>query len=79
MRFERIGRTVKANGERVIHYTSHDPEGWTIESRHEKIPHNGRPGTWEKAFYYVIAPDGTETKRYSLRDAVEKAAEMARA
>lgn len=78
MRFERVGKTVKANGERVITYISHNPEGWKLESRREQIPHSGRPGTWEKTFYYVIAPDGTEEKRYSLRDAAEKAAEMAR-
>ena len=69
MRWERTGREVKANGESTTTYTSHDPEGWTIESRKRNIPHANGVGSWSHTEFFLIRPDGTETEHWTLRDA----------
>lgn len=73
MRWERTGRKVKANGESTTTYTSHDPEGWTIESRKKAIPHaGGRPGHWMHTSYFLIY-HGKEKEFWSLKEAKEAA------
>ena len=69
MRWERTGREVKANGESKMTYTSHDPEGWTIESRKRKILHANGIGSWTHTTYVLIWPDETETEHWTLRSA----------
>lgn len=73
MRWERTGREVKANGESTTTYISHDPEGWTIESRRRMIPHANGIGSWAHTEYFLIRPDGTETEHWTLSKAKEAA------
>lgn len=74
MRWERTGREVKANGESTTTYTSHDPEGWTIESRKRNIPHANGIGSWSHTEFFLIKPDGTEIVYARLGDAKTAAA-----
>ena len=70
-RWKRYGMTIKGD-EKTIFYHS-VPDGYKIESRRRKIPHNGRPGYWLHTTYFLIRPDGTEKEYWSLKDAKEGA------
>ena len=69
MAWKKTGRSVKANGESITYYSNGT---YNIESRKKAIPHaNGKPGCWMHTTYFLIRPDGTEKKYYSLSDAKE--------
>lgn len=70
MKWEKIGRTVKSNGESTTTYASGD---FRIESRKRAIEHSGRGGYWMHTTYWLIRPDGTEKEYWRLQDAKEAA------
>lgn len=70
MKWEKIGRTVKSNGESTTTYASGD---FRIESRKRAIEHSGRGGYWMHTSYWLIRPDGTEKEYWRLQDAKEAA------
>ena len=70
MKWEKIGRTVKSNGESTTTYASGDLR---IESRKRAIEHSARGGCWMHTSYCLIRPDGTEKEYWRLQDAKEAA------
>ena len=72
IKWERIGKTVRSNGEVDVIYESEDGR-WRIESRKRAIPHSGRGGYWMHTTYWLMDEDGTEKEYYALRDAKEAA------
>lgn len=71
LNWEKIGKTVHANGETEILYQCGD---LLIESRKRAIPHaGGRGGFWYHTTYFFIQPEGDETEYYSMKDAKEAA------
>ncbi len=79
-KWEKIGRTVSAEGTTVIYRLQGTP--MTVESRLRHIPHAaGKVGymgktTWDHTTYFVL-DNGTEVKElYRLQDAKEYAEKL---
>lgn len=66
--WERIGRTVRSNGESDTIYESKDGR-FRIESRKRAIPHANREGYWMHTTYWLADEDGNQKEYYSLGDA----------
>jgi hypothetical protein len=64
MKWEKIGTTVYATGERTVTYAKGDLR---IESRKHRIPHANGEGYWMHTNYVLIWPDGYSRDFYSLR------------
>lgn len=76
-KWEKIGRTVSAEGTTVIYQLQGTP--MTVESRLRHIPHAASKiggGTWDHTTYFVL-DNGTEVKElYRLQDAKEYAEKL---
>lgn len=70
MKWEKTGRTVKADGSKTVRYECGD---LAIESRKRPIPHSNGVGSWLHTSYFLIKADGTEKEYWSLSDAKEAA------
>lgn len=70
MKWEKTGRTVKADGSKTVRYECGD---LAIESRKRPIPHANGVGSWLHTSYFLIKADGTEKEYWSLSDAKEAA------
>ena len=66
IKWERIGKTVRDNGEVDVIYESDDGR-WRIESRKRAIPHSGRGGVWWHTSYWLIDEDGAEKEYPQLK------------
>jgi hypothetical protein len=72
MKWEKMGKTVNAEGTTVTYEAVNHP--FTIESRKRHIPHaNGRPGTWDHTSFFVIFLGKEVAEKHSLKDAKEYA------
>lgn len=72
MKWDKVGTTIKGNGEKTIRYKAAETE-CMIESRREAIPHANRSGVWFRTSYFLMRPDGTEKEYYKLTDAKQAA------
>lgn len=70
MKWEKIGRTVKGNGESVTYYASEN--GDRIESRKKAIRHANGSGFWFHTSYFLITKEG-EKEFWKLQDAKDAA------
>ena len=75
MRWQKTGRTVKANGESTTVYDS-VPARYTIESRKRAIKHANGVGYWMHTTYFLTDGTGWEKEFYSLKDAKDAAEKM---
>lgn len=73
MKWEKTGRTVKANGESTTTYTG---GRWKIESRKRAIEHSARGGYWMHTSYFLLFPDGREREFWRLQDAKKWAEDL---
>lgn len=56
---------IHPDGGKTVTWVLQKAPGIRIESRTVNIPHANRSGYWQKAYYYVILPDGSE-KQFDL-------------
>lgn len=75
LRWKKVGRNIKANGEGTITYQA-EGTGLTIESRKRAIPHANRDGHWMHTTYFLI--DGDKETEYQLLCLAKSAAERMR-
>lgn len=71
MKWEKIGKTVSAEGSTITYWADCAP--YVIESRKRHIPHANRSGTWDHTSYFVLFKGHELAEKHSLRDAKEYA------
>ena len=76
MKWEKIEKTVNAEGTTITYEAEGTNRQLIVQSRKRHIPHANRPGTWDHTTYHVIVR-GQEAPRcwQSLTDAREAAEE----
>lgn len=69
MNWDKVGKTVNAEGTTITYRSVESP--LRIESRKRHIPHSGREGFWDHTTYVVLLGKKELATKMSLADAKE--------